>query len=105
MFKNIVRLFFLFLLASIIGSAYATVFPDLKEVDTREVGGDSLNFEKENPVLKKRSVKIDAVAKKDSSDHAFYEYEEDVEEDTTSNSALSFNFIYYIIEKFKLQVE
>lgn len=31
--------------------------------------------------------------------------QEEVEEDSTSNSALSFNFIYYIIEKFKFQVE
>lgn len=104
MFKNIIRVFFLVLLASVISSAYATIPPDLKEIEKREVKGDSLNLDKEKAVIKKGSVKVEAIAKKESGEKELYTYEEEVEEDTTS-SALSFNFIYYIIEKFKLQVE
>ncbi len=57
-----------------------------------------LNSSQEKP-------KVTSSAKSTETKLAFWETSEEIEEDSTSNSALSFNFIYYIIEKFKFQVE
>ena len=105
MFKNIVRAFLLFLLASFVGNIYATNLPDLKEGDKKEVKGDSLTVNKDKILIKEDSKKNELLTSKDNSKTELFNQEEEVEEDSTSNSALSFNFIYYIIEKFKLQVE
>ncbi|MCB0504170.1 MAG: hypothetical protein KDC58_01590 [Cyclobacteriaceae bacterium] len=105
MFKNILRFFLLVLLVSAIGTTYASVVPDLMEREKKEVKIDSLTVKEGGDVVKEKDTKSSQLVNKESKKTALFEREEEVEEDTTSNSALSFNFIYYIIENFKFQVE
>lgn len=109
MFKNILRLFLLIFFTSVVGSSYATTeLPDLKEKEKKVVKGDSLTVKPDDqaPKDEAKEVVVKPTLNKEDTKVNYYGNEETVaEEDSTTNSALSFNFIYYIIEKFKFQVE
>lgn len=104
MFKNIISLLLLVFLFTLVGQTVAATDPNLpgkKKVET-----DSLNVNKDKNTLISTQVKDKSIsAKSESTSVNFWQKNEEVEEDSTSNSALSFNFIYYVIEKFKFQVE
>lgn len=102
MFKSIYKLFLVILIVVFSGTSFASVNPDLP--DKEKVESDSLNTTKDNNTLVISEVKSQPSSTKSTAD-SFWHNEEVEEEDSTSNSALSFNFIYYIIEKFKFQVE
>ena len=95
MFKYIVSLLLLVFLFSFAGQAIASTGHKVDE--KKKVETDSLST-----VNDKRDL-VNNNSQKETLN--FWKSDEEVEEDSTSNSALSFNFIYYVIEKFKFQVE
>lgn len=105
MFKNLLSLFLLVFLFIVGGKTYATVDPNLTEKNNTETDSLSVSENKKNTAITKELSTRPNTTKPESSTTSFWQQEEEVEEDSTSNSALSFNFIYYVIEKFKFQVE
>ena len=103
MFKSIITSILLVFVFAIAGESFGATDPtptiDLKlESDSTNVKNKQLvNLDAE------KQVKISSAAQESKT--PFWEPSEEVEEDSTSNSALSFNVIYYIIEKFKFQIE
>ena len=104
MFKNILSSFLLVFLIALVGKTFASTEPNLAEKNKTESDSLSVNGDKSNPIGKELNTPVFNNTSEDSST-SFWEKSEEVEEDSTSNSALSFNFIYYVIEKFKFQVE
>ncbi len=104
MLKNIASLLLLLFVFAFGHNSFAFTEPEnlvktIPESDSTAVKSKQLlNSSQEKP-------KVTSSAKSTETKLAFWETNEEVEEDSTSNSALSFNFIYYIIEKFKFQVE
>ncbi len=104
MFKNSISLFLLLFAIAVSSQSFAITEPteptDKKlETDSTAVKSRQLiNTSQKNP-------QVVPAGKSTETKLSFWETEEEVEEDSNSNSALSFNFIYYIIEKFKFQVE
>ena len=104
MFKNIVSLILFIFLCAFGSQAVALTDPICSE--KKKIETDSLNSNKNKNRVISTEVKAKSVStKSESTSINFWKKTEEVEEDSTSNSALSFNFIYYIIEKFKFQVE
>ncbi len=102
MCKNISRLILVLLIVAFADHSIASKNPNLPE--KKKVESDSLSVTKDNNTLLATEVKSQP-SSTESTSVSFWQKSEEVEEDSTSNSALSFNFIYYIIEKFKFQVE
>ena len=104
MFKNILSLFLLVFLTVLVGKTNAAIDPNLTEKNETET--DSLSVNKSNKTTTVSELSSSPVTpKSESSTVEFWIKGEEDEEDSTSSSALSFNFIYYVIEKFKFQVE
>ena len=103
MFKSILSLFLLVFTIAFASQSFGATEPTLP-VDSK-VESDSTTVKNKHLVTvdAEKQVKVSETA--NESTVAFWQSNEEVEEDSTSNSALSFNFIYYIIEKFKFQVE
>jgi len=101
MFKNILSLFLLLFAFAVTSQSFAITEPTDKKLET-----DSTTI-KSRQLINTSQEKPQVVASDKSTETklSFWETEEEVEEDSSSDSALSFNFIYYIIEKFKFQVE
>jgi hypothetical protein len=102
MCKNSISLLVLVFLFAIAGQSVAFTDPNLS--GKKKVETDSLNVNKDKNTLLASEVKSKP-SKSETISVNFWNESEEVEEDSTSNSALSFNFIYYVIEKFKFQVE
>lgn len=104
MFKNVFSLFLLVFLIGLVGQTFASTEPILTEKNKTETDSLSVNEDKSNSIGKELNS---STVKNNSKETtvSFWDKSEEVEEDSTSNSALSFNFIYYVIEKFKFQVE
>ncbi len=104
MFKNIISLFLLLFVFAVTSQSFAITEPT--EPTDKKMETDSTAI-KSRQLINTSQEKIQVVASSKSTEKklSFWETEEEVEEDSTSDSALSFNFIYYIIEKFKFQVE
>ncbi len=98
MIKAIFHLFLLVFVVAYTSQSIAAINPNLPE--KKIVESDSLSISKN-----KNAVHTKEVKSTESASSTFWQKNEEVEEDSTSNSALSFNFIYYVIEKFKFQVE
>jgi len=105
MFKNILRLFLIVFFVATLNRANSAVDPKLSNNEGKAIEGDSLTVDSKKEVLKSSEVKTSTIptTNKKTTESFFDSNSEEVEEDSTS--ALSFNFIYYIIEKFKFQVE
>lgn len=102
MFKSILSLVLLSFVVLLSNQSFGSTEPTLpvnikSESDSTSVKNNHLLSEEQQPA----SVSTNA----DEAELDFWQQDEEVDEDSTSNSALSFNFIYYIIEKFKFQVE
>ncbi len=104
MFKNLLSLFLLVFFIALVGKTFAATEPNLTEKNKIESDSLSVNKDKRPSITKELSSKS-ITSKSGSTEVGFWQMGEEVEEDTTSNSALSFNFIYYVIEKFKFQLE
>ncbi|MCF6360611.1 MAG: hypothetical protein L3J29_07600 [Cyclobacteriaceae bacterium] len=102
MFKNSLALFIVVFFVGLGGQTLANTDPPVT-VDPK-LESDSTNV-KNKSLISAKEVKAVPASNANDSQLSFWESEEDIEEDSTSNSALSFNFIYYFIEKFKFQVE
>jgi hypothetical protein len=97
-------------LSAFVGQSVAAIDPELPK--NRNVKTDSLESNKDKkavPVTESEEVSenTDNTIDGEYSTVDYWQKHEDVAEDDeeTSESALSFNFIYYMIEKFKFQVE
>lgn len=95
MFKYSISLFLLMFALALSNESFAITEPT--EAKNKTLETDSTT------VADKDSQLLNTPTKAKDTKIAFWESDEEVEED--SDSALSFNFIYYIIEKFKFQVE
>jgi len=104
MFKNLLRSFLLVFLIALVGKTFASTEPNLIEKNKIETDSLSVKEDKSNSIGKELKPSAFKNSSKESST-SFWEKSEEAEEDSTANSALSFNFIYYVIEKFKFQVE
>ncbi len=102
MLKNILTLLILVFLVGLGGQTLAATEPKAS-VDPK-LESDSTNVKNKELITVNQAKPTATSNTNTSSKLSFWESEEEVEEDS-SNSALSFNFIYYIIEKFKFQVE
>lgn len=101
MFKSILSLVLLSFVLLLSNQSFGSTEPALP---TTKLESDSTNVK--NSVLLSNQQESTRVANNTKeTDLDFWQQDEEVDEDSTSNSALSFNFIYYIIEKFKFQVE
>ena len=89
---------------ALVGKTFAATEPILPAKSTTETDSLSVNEDKNTSLTKELNSSTFQNRTEDPST-SFWQKEEEVEEDSTSNSALSFNFIYYVIEKFKFQVE
>ncbi len=104
MFKNSISLFLVLFAIAVSNHSFAITEPTeptdqkLKTDSTAVKSRQLINTSQKNP-------QVVPAGKSTETKLSFWETEEEVEEDSNSNSALSFNFIYYIIEKFKFQVE
>lgn len=103
MFKSLLSLFLLVFIISIAGQSFGATEPT-PPVDSK-LESDSTNVKNKHLVVVDAETEVKISTSDQESNTSFWQPTEEVEEDSTSNSALSFNFIYYIIEKFKFQVE
>lgn len=102
MFKNILSLFLLVVIIAIATQSFAATEPSVP-VDSK-IESDSTNVKNKHLVTVNAENQAKISTMDQESTVTFWNSNEE-EEDSTTNSALSFNFIYYIIEKFKFQVE
>ncbi len=101
MVKTTTRLFLLVIGLAIMETAVAVTIDPVNRPKTEK--SDSLTVKNKQIISgKEKKAQKPALSEKNLS---FWSDEDEIEEDSTSNSALSFNFIYYLIEKFKFQVE
>lgn len=103
MFKSILSLFLLVFTIAIAGQSFAAAEPTLPVDSKLETDSTTVKNKHLMTVDSEKQVKVSETAQESKT--LLWQQSEEVEEDSTSNSALSFNFIYYIIEKFKFQVE
>lgn len=104
MFKNILSVLVVVFLLTSASQSFAVTDPT--DPIKKKVETDSLNVEKSKSILNNSEEKTEITSTNpEESNVNFWHQNQEIEEDSTSNSALSFNFIYYMIEKFKFQVE
>lgn len=100
MFKSILSLVLLSFVVLLSNQSFGSTEPALPAT---KVESDSTSVK--NSHLLSEQQESTRVSNTEEADLDFWQQDEELDEDSTSNSALSFNFIYYIIEKFKFQVE
>ena len=107
MFKNILRLFLIVFFVATLNRANGDADPELGGNKNKESVSDSLAVDSKDNVVTITEIKTNPIVttNKESTESFFDSNTEEVEVEEDSTSALSFNFIYYIIEKFKFQVE
>lgn len=103
MFKSVLSLLLLVFIVAFTSPLYGATEPT-PHVDSKSES-DSTNIKNKHLVTVDKENQLKVSQSSQETKGQFWESSQEVEEDSTSNSALSFNFIYYIIEKFKFQVE